>query len=253
MDDKEVQKLTDINSPFYNDFNPTKPLKASNAIYDQIRTKILASELRPGDRLPSERDLMELFQRSRPTIREALRMLENKGYITIIRGKGTFINKPSINEIGRTLNNLVRRKYISLEDVLDVRHSCETHTIALASQNRVDEDIHNMIEILDNAQLVINDFQTYMSYGEKFNNAIFKAAHNEMFYLVSRITSAFSHDKLTEQALVLSDEKKASMSNKINEQHRNILDAIINQNSATAMQLNDEHIEFVAQSMFSDI
>ena len=245
--------MNNKNSPFYNDFTPTQPQKASKAIYDQIRMKILSGELQSGDRLPSERDLMEMFQRSRPTVREAFRMLENKGYITILRGKGAVINKPSINEIGRTLNNLIRRKYISLEDVTDVRHVCETNTIASAAQNRVEEDIQAMTEILDAAQMVLDDFQLYMSYGSEFNKAIFKAAHNEMFYLVNRITSAFSHDKLSSQVMTLTEEKKAFIGKTINEQHRGLLNAIISGDFVKAMKLNDEHIEFVAQAMFSEI
>ena len=62
-------------------FHPIKTVRASEAIYEQIKDRIISGELKPGDRLPSERNMMELFQRSRPTIREALRMLERSGYI----------------------------------------------------------------------------------------------------------------------------------------------------------------------------
>ena len=60
-------------------FRPVETKRASEAIFDQIKDLIMRGKLRPGDRLPSERSMIEMFQRSRPTIREALRMLERAG------------------------------------------------------------------------------------------------------------------------------------------------------------------------------
>lgn len=60
---------------------PVETQRASAAIYEQVKGLILDGQLKPGDRLPSERALMDLMGRSRPTIREALRMLERDGFI----------------------------------------------------------------------------------------------------------------------------------------------------------------------------
>ena len=50
-------------------FEPVETKRASEAIYEQIKERIISGDLKPGDRLPSERNMMELFRRSRPTIR----------------------------------------------------------------------------------------------------------------------------------------------------------------------------------------
>lgn len=68
---------------------PWQPIgggRASEAIYDQLRELITSGVLKPGDRLPSERAMMEQLHRSRPTIREALRMLEQGGYVASTHG-----------------------------------------------------------------------------------------------------------------------------------------------------------------------
>ena len=57
-------------------FQPATTKRASEVIYDQIYQKIASGALRPGDSLPSERELAEQFHRSRPSVREALRMLQ---------------------------------------------------------------------------------------------------------------------------------------------------------------------------------
>ena len=61
-------------------------MRASEVIYDQIYLKIASGDLRPGDTLPSERELAEQFHRSRPSVREALRMLQQDGLLKISFG-----------------------------------------------------------------------------------------------------------------------------------------------------------------------
>lgn len=58
------------------DLQPVQTRRASEEIYNQIRQLILDGEIHPGERLPSERKMMDMMHRSRPTIREAMRMLE---------------------------------------------------------------------------------------------------------------------------------------------------------------------------------
>jgi DNA-binding FadR family transcriptional regulator len=60
-------------------FEPIKPTRAHEAVLAQLQRKILEGELAPGDRLPSEREMMETFGVSRPTVREALRVAEVSG------------------------------------------------------------------------------------------------------------------------------------------------------------------------------
>ena len=69
-------------------FGPYKPPRAFQEIADQIKKAILDRKLKPGERLPSERELAEQFQVGRLTIREALRSLETSGIITIRKGSG---------------------------------------------------------------------------------------------------------------------------------------------------------------------
>lgn len=77
-------------------WQPVKTRRASEEIYLQLREFILSGQLKPGDRLPSERAMMAQLNRSRPTIREALRMLEQGGYIASTHGApGAVVQEPS--------------------------------------------------------------------------------------------------------------------------------------------------------------
>lgn len=226
-----------------------QPQKASVAIYDQIRGKIQNGELKPGDKLPPEREMIEMFQRSRPTIREAMRMLENKNYISISR-KGAFINKPTTEQAEQTLNSLIRLRLVSEEDLINIRHVCETHAIEIACENRSEEDIAVMQDLLNESYEIRSDFARFMECGIRFNGAIAKASHNEMLYLVTRIISRFSHDKITEHASSLTDDAKNDLARIITVQHQAILDAIVMRNAREAVRLSDEHIRMVAQKLY---
>ena len=105
-------------------FTPAKTQRASEAIYNQIYPKIISGELRPGDRLPPERELAEMFQRSRPVVREALRMLQQEGLIETAVGSsgGAVIRGVSLKSVEEPLKNLVAMGAINLDELLEYRH-----------------------------------------------------------------------------------------------------------------------------------
>ena len=241
--------MADNHSAFQEEPILAQPQKASVAIYEQIRSKILSGELKPGDKLPPEREMIDLFQRSRPTIREAMRMLENKNYISTSR-KGAFVNKPTTDQAAQTLNSLMRLRLVSEEDLLSVRHICETLVIKTACETRTEKDITKMQTILNESYEVRSDFSRFMEYGIRFNGAMAKASHNEMLYLVTRIVSQFSHDKMTITAATLTEAKKQEITQKITAQHQAILDAIIMRNAPEAVRLNDIHLNLVGQDLY---
>ena|SRR5690554_2005531 len=73
------------------------PVPLYYQLKEEIKKKILSGELKPGDSLPSEHDYMNRYNISRSTVRQALASLKNEGCIRMVRGKGTFVNKPIEN------------------------------------------------------------------------------------------------------------------------------------------------------------
>ena len=88
-------------------FFPAETQRAPEVIYDQIYQQIANGRLKPGDRLPSERVLAEQFQRSRHVIREALRMLQQDGLITVEVGSagGSIVQQVSADLLGTPLKH----------------------------------------------------------------------------------------------------------------------------------------------------
>lgn len=123
-------------------FTPAKTQRASEAIYNQIYPKIVSGELKPGDRLPSERELAEMFQRSRPVVREALRMLQQDGLLETSVGSagGAVIRGISLKSVEEPLKNLVAMGAINLEELLEYRHINDRGCARLAAIHHTEED-----------------------------------------------------------------------------------------------------------------
>src|SRR5580693_9805081 len=117
-------KLPAIPSPAEPDmFNRVSVGRISEIIVDQIRLLMRQGQLKPGDRLPPERDLCERFGVSRVTVREALRMLESSGLVQIRVGArgGAFVTAPSGDRVGEGLADMITLSAISAADVTEVR------------------------------------------------------------------------------------------------------------------------------------
>ncbi|MBW2297456.1 MAG: FadR family transcriptional regulator, partial [Deltaproteobacteria bacterium] len=96
-------------------------------IVDQIQEAILEGRLQTGDILPSERDLKEMFNTSRGTLREALRVLEQKGLIEIKLGVGggSVVKEVSVDKISESLALLIRTQRVSLNHLAEFREAVE--------------------------------------------------------------------------------------------------------------------------------
>ncbi len=227
-------------------FTPIRTKKVSEVIYDQILDMIISGELEPGEKLPPERNLINYFNRSRPSVREALKMLELKNYISISRGSGTVVNKHTTNELERTVNIMFRYNLVSKANIMEMRNMCETIAASWASQRRTQKDIDLMREVLDHSLEAIENHQLIIQYGLDFTNLMTSASKNEVLKIISQMTSIFSHEryleKKTQKDILIEHEKMIR-------QHMEILEAIIDKNAYMAKELTLLHLGDVSKEL----
>jgi DNA-binding FadR family transcriptional regulator len=120
--------------------------RASQAIVEQIRILLREQRLRPGDRLPSERELCNQFAVSRVTVREALRILEASGLITVKVGArgGAFVTSPTSGQVGAGLADLVSLSPLTAVEVTEARIVLELGIVPLVVERATDEDIEDL-------------------------------------------------------------------------------------------------------------
>jgi DNA-binding FadR family transcriptional regulator len=117
--------------------------RASQAIVEQIRGLMHEGKLRSGDRLPSERELCQQFGVSRVTVREALRILETGGLVSIRVGArgGAFVTTPTSSQVGTGLADLVSLSTITAVEVTEARLVFELGIVPLIVHDATEEDI----------------------------------------------------------------------------------------------------------------
>ncbi|MBC8420498.1 MAG: FadR family transcriptional regulator [Desulfobacterales bacterium] len=127
----------------------SKSEKVSDNIIAQIRDPVLSGQLKPGDRLASEKELIEQFGVSKATMREALRVLEVMGLIEIRKGTtgGAFVAEVDMKTTINSIINFIHFKPISIKEITMLRYLIEPAVARIASVKRIDKDIENLRNI----------------------------------------------------------------------------------------------------------
>lgn len=117
--------------------------KTAELIARQLRTRIVRAELRPGDKLPSELQLMEQFGVSRPTLREAFRILETEALISIRRGSrgGAQVMRPDLSVAARYVGLILQMQGTTIVDVYEARMITEPVAAGLMAKRRTNADL----------------------------------------------------------------------------------------------------------------
>jgi len=120
-------------------------------VVEQIQEAIIDGQLKVGDRLPPERDLKEMLQTSRSTLREALRVLEQKGLIEIKLGMGggAVVKKVTSDLVAESLDLLIRSNQVSLQHIAEFRERVEGDVVRLATSRLTKADIDTLEKLLD--------------------------------------------------------------------------------------------------------
>ena len=116
-------------------FKPVKQPRISDVIFQQLKNAILANEFKAGDRLTSEKDLAEQFQVSRVAVREAIRTLENAGFVAIRQGLngGAYVTDLTFEHLANACLDLFLANKISIHELHHVRILIEPEVARLAA------------------------------------------------------------------------------------------------------------------------
>jgi GntR family transcriptional regulator, transcriptional repressor for pyruvate dehydrogenase complex len=138
-------------------FNSVKSNKVSEHIIEQIRKAIFEGRLKPGDKLPPERKLIENFGVSKATLREALRSLEVLGFLEIRKGAsgGAFVTEVDLKKARDCFTNFMHFKNLSLEDLAEVRLLLESYIAEKAAVTITEEDLKKLKKLIEESEYVL--------------------------------------------------------------------------------------------------
>jgi GntR family transcriptional repressor for pyruvate dehydrogenase complex len=159
--------------------------RLSDQVAASILNTILKQDLRPGDPLPSQRDLGEQYGVSRTVIREAVGALEARGVIEVRAGSGLRLVSVDASSVAESLRFFVRTNdVLDYKKVHEVRAMVETHVAELAAHRATDLDIEIIRHWRDKQAASADDLEAAAQCDLEFHRAIAKAADNELYLVL---------------------------------------------------------------------
>lgn len=222
-------------------FSPIKNTKVYEQVIDQIKNMIVDGTLKKGDKLPSERELVQELQVSRTSIREALRALEIIGLVECRQGEGNFIKQSFESSLFEPLSIMFMLQESSMEEVLDLRRIIEVETAALAARQISDEEIQNLSQLISKLKDTYDE-EMGVQIDKEFHYEIAKASKNylilNILITVSSLIDNFIKDA---RSKILEEEKNKSA---LIAQHENIFLGLLHHDPKEAADAMRQHLEF---------
>jgi GntR family transcriptional regulator, transcriptional repressor for pyruvate dehydrogenase complex len=225
-------------------YKKIKPKKiyeeVAEAIYEMIRT----GQVKPGQRLDSVQQLAENFQVGRSAIREALTSLRAMGLVEMKQGEGTYIKEFETDQITFPLSTAILMNKEDIAQLLEVRKIIEIGTAAAAAKKRTSHHLEMMEKALEEMKTA----QGNETLGEKadleFHLALADAAQNSLLLSLMNHVSGLMGETMKETRRVWLFSKQTTVE-RLYEEHKEIYEAIKEQDEEKARKLMLVHLENV--------
>ncbi len=202
--------------------------------------------LKPGDRLPSERELADRFQVGRGSLREAMRALELQGMVVSRPGSGTFVSAESLEHLASIIVSTLTGANRNLANIFEVRHLLEPHIASLAAERATDQDCDRMDVAIDDQERQITDGETGVEGDTAFHFALAQGTHNSaLVKVISTISDILAQSR--DHAMQSPGRPQRSMAS-----HRQILHMVRSRNSEGARMAMEHHITEVEPANVHD-
>ena len=223
-------------------FTPIKPKKVSTQIAEQIRTSVLAGEFNPGEKLPPERELAEMFGVSRPSVREALNILASSGLVETYQGGGTVVRSLVDSSAGMPLSELIRIDGDRALDVIEVRKGMESWTAWYAAMRALPEDIRRLEVVIEGMAKNLEELKHSEDFDAHFHMLVARATHNvvwsHMMQSIFEAMQEFQRDVW--RAVYLTEDDQKLLFN----HHLRVYEMIRDRNPEGAREAMMDHLTF---------
>ncbi|MFB9887464.1 pyruvate dehydrogenase complex transcriptional repressor PdhR [Balneatrix alpica] len=226
-------------------YQRVKQPKLSDVIMVQLESMILDGALKPGQRLPPERELAKEFDVSRPSLREAVQKLVAKGLLYSRQGGGTYVVENLGSSFSDPLLELFANHPEAQYDLLEFRHALEGVSAYYAALRSTDADRENLKRKYQALQLYHagKQFEKEVEADVDFHLAIAEAAHNMVLLHTMRALFALLRKHIFGNLSQIYP--KPDYRNRIHDQHGLLLEAICQGNPEQARRAAHDHLAYV--------
>ena len=219
-------------------FTPIRSERLSDQIAKQIKQAIFENHFSLGDKIPSERELAEMFGVSRSSVREALRSLERSGLLVIKKGVtgGGYIEKSDANPVVESLKDMLHLGQVSLEEIAQARLVIEPTVCSLAAERATPKDIECLEEVNNWLRNAFKSGEPINENDPRIHTVIAEISGNQVFTIIVRALMEIHAYSMRNIKL---DEKAKR---NILQYHEEIIEAIRRKDKERACECMKRHI-----------
>lgn len=164
-----------------------RAMKQSEIVARQIVAQIIGDGLAEGTRLPTEQTMLTEYQVGRSTLREALRLLESRGILSIRTGRdgGPVVRRPRASDLGEAMTLILQFEGVAFSEVFAARQSLEPALAAMAAKNADDSVLEEMRNSVDRMASSIDESAVFHRENLRFHELIASAAKSPVLELLS--------------------------------------------------------------------
>lgn len=229
-------------------FSPVKNKKVYEEVIEQIKDMIYKGILKKGDKLPSERHMVEKLQVSRTSVREALRCLEIIGLIESRQGEGNFIKENFENGLIEPLSVMFMLKDSKSEEILELRKIIEIGTVQLAAKRISKSELDELKELKEKLK-TLNKEENLAEIDREFHYKIAEASQNFLLLGVLNAISSLMESYIKDARKSILEEEGNRQ--ELIKQHENIFEALNNNNEDEAIKAMTKHLDFANKYMIN--
>ncbi|MEO8956999.1 MAG: FadR/GntR family transcriptional regulator [Ktedonobacteraceae bacterium] len=227
---------------------PIHSAKVFERVAEQIEKRILDGELRKGDRLPTERELAEQFRVSRTAVREAMKILAQKGLVDMRPGRGTIVIDGASAAMQNSIGLMMKLKLGEIggsDSLVEFRTILEIEIAALAAARTTEKEISVMRLAIDAMDQSLNDADAFIVADNIFHEALAQATQNALIIiLINSIVNL-----LSEQRKQIFEVEGGPQRGQIH--HRRILESIIRRDPEAARAAMRSHLQQVREDVYA--
>lgn len=221
-----------------------KQQKAYKSVIDYFRKKIIDGELRPGEKLPPERDIAEQLNVSRNSVREAIRIMDMTGVITSQQGSGNYITCEFQKSLTETMTMMFAMDQINYSQISQIRQALECLAFSLSIKRVTEEQMEEMEKLVDRLDESSDDRKSAML-DKKLHFTLAQASGNvlvqDFLEACSGVIESFIHDVRAD--ILRSEERK----NLLNECHKKLTEALREKDEAKGLKALEDHFAMINQ------
>ena len=225
------------------EFGPVERTILWEQVAEQLMTMLREKHLRPGDRLPPERELAAMMQVSRPSLREALRALSMMNVLEVRQGAGTFVTSLEPELLVEHLDFVLSLDDSSLLKLFEARKIVEIGIAGLAAQRITDEELAELEAGLERSQETLHHPADFLRADEQLHKAITQAARNP---IMSRVIDSISRLLMVSRSRTV---EITGVRERTVEDHRAIVAALKKRDPEAAQEAMLQHLNNVERGL----